>query len=311
MTAIDVSSLSKRFGDVRAVKDLSFAVEQGEVFGFLGPNGAGKSTTINVLLGYMSPSAGSATVLGHDIEADSRAIRRQTGVLPENVGLYDRLTAREHVASAVRIKDGEEEPAELLTRVGLSESAWDRPAGGFSTGMAQRLGLATALAGDPSLLVLDEPQSGLDPNGRTEIRNLVLAEAESGTTVFFSSHILSEVQAVSDRVGVMRDGQMVALDTVEAIRNRAGDATTVRIQPVDPPLAPETLEGIDGVERVTVEDGSVAVTCRAARAKGRVIAAAEEAVGVADVHVEEATLEDAFAELTDAQPEPEPEVSAS
>jgi|APHM01.1.fsa_nt_gi ABC-type multidrug transport system, ATPase component len=261
MSAIELSSLSKRFGDVTAVEDLSFSVKEGEVFGFLGPNGAGKSTTINVLLGYMTPTAGSAQVFGHDAQTDSRTIRRATGVLPENVGLYEQLTAREHVASAVRFKDADDNPDELLSRVGLSKEAWDRKAGGFSTGMAQRLGLATALAGDPDLLILDEPQSGLDPNGRREIRNLVVEESERGTTVFFSSHILSEVQAVSDRVGVMRSGQMVALDTVESIRTRATDGTTVQLQTIESGVDERVLADIDGVDGISVDGRTVRVTC--------------------------------------------------
>ncbi|MFB6243114.1 MAG: ABC transporter ATP-binding protein [Halobaculum sp.] len=298
MSAIELSSLSKQFGTVTAVEDLSFSVAEGEVFGFLGPNGAGKSTTINVLLGYMAPTSGSATVFDHDVQTASRAIRRQTGVLPENVGLYEQLTAREHVASAIQFKDASDSPAELLARVGLSEDAWDRQAGGFSTGMAQRLGLATALAGDPDLLILDEPQSGLDPNGRREIRNLVVEEAESGTTVFFSSHILSEVQAVSDRVGVMRDGQMAALDTVESIRTRASDGTTLRLQLLESGIDESTLADIEGVGGTEVDGRTVTTTCETPRAKSRVVATLEDAAGVADFETNEATLEDAFTALT-------------
>jgi ABC-2 type transport system ATP-binding protein len=299
MSAIEVSSLSKRFGGITAVEDLSFSIAEGEVFGFLGPNGAGKSTTINILLGYMTPTFGSAKVFGHDVESASQAIRRQTGVLPENVGLYEQLTAREHVVSAVRFKNASDDPAELLARVCLSKDAWDRRAGGFSTGMAQRLGLATALAGDPDLLILDEPQSGLDPNGRREIRNLVIEESEKGTTVFFSSHILSEVQAVSDRVGVMRDGQMAALDTVESIRTRASDGTTLRLQTVESGVDERTLADIDGVGTVGVAGRTVTATCETPRAKSRVVSTVEDAVGVADFEVNEATLEDAFTALTD------------
>lgn len=299
MTAIEVSALSKQFGNVTAVEDLSFSVAEGEVFGFLGPNGAGKSTTINVLLGYMTPTAGSATVFGRDVQTDSRAIRRQTGVLPENVGLYEQLTAREHVESAIQFKDASDDPTELLSRVGLSEEAWDRQASGFSTGMAQRLGLATALVGDPDLLILDEPQSGLDPNGRREIRNLVIEESENGTTVFFSSHILSEVQAVSDRVGVMRDGQMAALDTVESIRTQAGDKTTLRLQLLDSGIDEDALAGINGVGATEVDGRTVTATCETPRAKSRIVTTLEDAVGVADFETNEATLEDAFTALTD------------
>ncbi|UPW02246.1 ABC transporter ATP-binding protein [Halorussus gelatinilyticus] len=298
MSVLETRNLTKRFGDVTAVDGVSFAVEEGEVFGFLGPNGAGKSTTINVLLGYMSPTSGSASILGHDVETESRALRARTGVLPENVGVYDRLTGREHVASAIRIKDADDDPERLLARVGLDPDAWDRRAGGYSTGMAQRMALATALAGDPDLLVLDEPQSGLDPNGMQEIRDVVLEEAADGTTVFFSSHILPEVEAVSDRVGVMRAGEMAAVDDIDALRERWTDDTVVRATVADPPVRPEALADLDGVSDVAVEGDRVTLSCRTPRAKGRAVAALERTVGVADFEVEEGSLEDTFTALT-------------
>lgn len=210
MTGIRTDGLHKRFGSVEAVRSLDLIVESGEVFGFLWPNGAGKSTVINMLLSFIAPTDGRATVLGHDIENESVAIRRRTGVLPENVSPYERLTGREHVASAIRFKDVDEDPETLLARVGLAESAWGRKAGGYSTDMAQRLALATALAGEPALLILDEPQNGLDPNGIQRMRELIDEAVTYGSTVFFSSHILSEVEAVSDRIGIMHGVEFVA-----------------------------------------------------------------------------------------------------
>jgi ABC-2 type transport system ATP-binding protein len=258
--AIRTDGLRKSYGDVTAIDGVDLTVEAGEVFGFLGPNGAGKSTLISVLLGYVTPTAGTATVLGHDVTESPRAVRTETGVLPENVGVYDRLTAREHVESVARIQCADADPEELLSRVGLSRDAWDRPAGEFSTGMEQRLALATALVGEPDLLVLDEPQSGLDPNGMAEIREIVREEAASGTTVFFSSHIISAVAAVADRVGVMRAGELVAEDTVENLRERLGGETVVRAELVDPPKDRSILTSLDGVTDVAVnpesDDGS-------------------------------------------------------
>lgn len=298
MSVIETTNLTKRFGDVTAVDDLSFVVEKGKVFGFLGPNGAGKSTTINVLLGYMSPTSGTATVLGHDIETESHSLRARTGVLPENVSVYDRLTGREHVASAIRIKGADAAPGKLLSRVGLDSDVWDRPAGGYSTGMAQRLALATALAGDPELLILDEPQSGLDPNGMQEIRDIVLEEAANGTTIFFSSHILPEVEAVSDRVGVMRAGKMAALDTINSLREQWTDDTVVTVKLVEPSAEQNAVSRVDGIENVQIDGNRVTVTCQSPRAKGRAIAALEQAGGVADFEVDEGSLEDTFTALT-------------
>jgi len=214
MPAITVDNLTKSFGQTVALDDLSFRVEEGEVFGFLGPNGAGKSTTINIVLDFARPTAGEISVLGMDAQRYSRDIRQRTGVLPEGVELYDRLTARQHLEFAIDSKNADDDPEALLERVGLVD-AIDRKAGGYSKGMAQRLMLAMALVGEPDLLILDEPSTGLDPNGAREMRDIVREESERGATVFFSSHIMEQVEAVCDRVGILRDGKMVAVDSVE------------------------------------------------------------------------------------------------
>lgn len=297
--AIETSSLTKRFGDVTAVDDLSFTVDEGEVFGFLGPNGAGKSTTINMLLGYMSPTAGSATVLGCDIETESRTLRSRTGVLPEDTSVYERLTAREHVEAAIRFKGVDDDPEQLLKRVGLKREAWDRAAGGFSTGMEQRLGLATALAGNPELLVLDEPQAGLDPNGMQHVRKVVLEEAASGTAVFFSSHILPEVEAVSDRVGMMRDGSMPVLNDVEALQQETGTDPSLTVTVERPAVDTEAIAGIDGVSSVSVDGRRVEAVCADQSVRASVIAALESDIGVTDFETSERSLEDVFSEVTD------------
>ena len=298
MTAIETHGLTKRYGDVMAVNDLDFKVEGGEVFGFLGPNGAGKSTTINVLLGYMSPTDGSATILGHDVETESRELRRRTGVLPENVSVYDRLTGREHVISAIRMKDADDDPDALLSRVGLDESAWDRPAGDYSTGMAQRVAMATALAGNPDLLVLDEPQNGLDPNGMQKIRDIVQEEATDGTTIFFSSHILPEVEAVSDRVGMMRNGRMAAVDTVNGLRQQFGGGAVVTATMADRPTAYDELNGIDGIAAVERDGDRVIVTCRQPRATVETITTLERTGQIEDFTIEKQSLEDLFTAVT-------------
>jgi ABC-2 type transport system ATP-binding protein len=299
MAAIELDGVRKAFGDVQALRGVDLEVEDGEIFGFLGPNGAGKSTTINIILDFVRPDAGTARVLGRDVREESVAIRQETGVLPEGYALYDRLTAREHLEFAIESKDADQDPYPLLERVGL-EDAVDRKAGGFSTGMRQRLAMAMALVGDPELLILDEPSSGLDPNGARELRAIVEEEAASGTTVFFSSHILGQVEAVCDRVGIIREGELVAVDTIEGLRdNVAGGSTLVVHVDAVPDDAVSRLEALDGVSEVTVEGTTLRVSCRD-DAKMDVVGELEEAgATVSDFSTEEAPLEDLFAAYTE------------
>jgi ABC-2 type transport system ATP-binding protein len=302
MTAIRTRGLTKTFGGVTAVDDLDLRVESGEVFGFLGPNGAGKSTTIDLLLGFTSPTSGEATVLGRDVRSAGADARRDVGVLPEDYAVYDDLSAREHLRSMIRLKAVDDDPERLLETVGIDPADRDRPAGGFSKGMCQRLVLAVALAGDPDLLILDEPSSGLDPSGIAEIRDLVRAEAESGTTVFFSSHRLPQVEAVCDRVGIMDDGRLVAVDTVDGLRERTGGAERLRLSLRDPPTE-ETLArlgAVDGVVDVTAADEDVTVVCGEPGAKAEAVAAATRDAAVADFAVETTTLAELFERFTGA-----------
>jgi ABC-2 type transport system ATP-binding protein len=305
MAAIELDGVTKRFEDLTAVSDLSLTVEEGEVFGFLGPNGAGKSTTINILLDFVRPTSGTVTVLGHDAREESVAVRQRTGVLPEGFDVYDRLTGREHVEFAIDSKEVDVDPEAVLERVGLADAA-DRKAGGYSKGMRQRLALAMALVGDPDLLILDEPSSGLDPGGAKEMREIVLSEADRGTTVFFSSHILEQVEAVCDRVGIMREGQLVAEDTIEGLREAVGGEAQLVVT-VD--AASETdldaVRELDGVSAAHTDGGTVTVSCES-DAKTSVIGALEDAgVTVKDFSTEEASLEDLFLTYADDGETPE------
>jgi ABC-2 type transport system ATP-binding protein len=299
MPAIRTESLTKRFGeDVVAVEDLSLDVEAGEVFGFLGPNGAGKSTTINVLLDYLRPTEGSATVLGYDAQRETQQIHQRIGILPEGFDLYDRLSGRKHVEFAVESKGSDDDPAEILDRVGLGPEAADRRAGGYSSGMAQRLALAMALVGDPDLLILDEPSSGLDPNGARQMRELVRGEADRGTTVFFSSHILGQVEAVCDRVGIMNDGRLVAEDTIEGLRESVGSSSTLELT-VD--RVPENLDltAVPAVSDVAVDGDVIRVAVGDSGAKSQIINRVEAAgATVTDITTAQASLEDLFAAYT-------------
>jgi len=302
MSAITVDTLTKEFGDVRALDSLSMTVNEGEVFGFLGPNGAGKSTTINILLDFVRPNSGSATVLGFDTVDETRAIKQRTGVLPEGTEAYSRLTARQHLEFAIESKGVDDDPEALLERVGLSD-AIDTKAGGYSKGMEQRLMLAMALVGEPELLILDEPSTGLDPNGAREMRQIVREEADRGATVFFSSHIMEQVEAVCDRVGILRDGEMVAVDSVAGLRDSVNADTTLRVtvDRIDDD-ALESLRAIEDVTSVRLDDGradpTIVVQCNGS--KTAVLTALEDdGIEVTDFATEEASLDDVFATYTE------------
>jgi len=300
MPAISVDGLGKTFDSTVALEDLSFEVEEGEVFGFLGPNGAGKSTTINVLLDFVRPTAGQARVFGLDTHDASREIRRRTGVLPEGFETYRRLTGRKHLEFAIESKGADDDPDAILERVGLAEAA-DRKAGGYSKGMAQRLLLAMALVGDPDLLILDEPSTGLDPNGARDMREIVREENDRGATVFFSSHILGQVEAVCDRVGILREGEMVAVDTVSGLRDSVSGGTTlsVSVDRIDD-AAVDAVRSLADVGSVTVEDApepTLDVACDGS--KTAVLGELEDhGLVVRDFSTEEASLEEVFQSYT-------------
>ncbi|MFP8953921.1 ABC transporter ATP-binding protein [Natrialbaceae archaeon A-arb3/5] len=320
MPAIETTALTKRYGnDLLAVDDLDLTVEDGEIFGFLGPNGAGKSTTINMLLDFVRPSTGTATVLGLDAQNEADEIRERIGVLPEGASLYERLTGREHLEWVIDTKGADEDPDALLERVGLNPEDGARSAGGYSKGMAQRLGFAMALVGDPDLLLLDEPSSGLDPTGMQEMRDIIAAEADRGTTVFFSSHILGEVEAVCDRVGIMNEGQLVATGTLDALRADLDLDASISLEVETVPDALVTdLEHHEGVHSVTVDGSTITASCAATPVKYDVVAQVGATTTVRDIVSEDTSLEQLFNTYTndgddvDGTPEAErePEVSA-
>jgi ABC-2 type transport system ATP-binding protein len=298
MTAIETTGLNKRFGEeVHAVRDLDLTVESGEVFGFLGPNGAGKSTTINMLLGFLKPTSGSVEVLGHDVTTESLAVRKRIGLLPEGYEPYANLTGREHVESAIDAKHADDDPDELLERVGLDPDDARRPASEYSTGMQQRMSLAVALVGQPDLLIFDEPSSGLDPDGVALLREIIREETARGAAVFFSSHILEEVEKVCDRVGILTEGELVALDTIDNLRDQMEAGATVTAQ-LDSVPERTGVESVDGVRNVTVDDTTVTVEVTEPRAKMRTLRHLDDAATVEDIGIEEASLEALFEEYT-------------
>ena len=290
---ISTQALTKRYGDtIVAVDDLALRVRRGEVYGFLGPNGAGKTTTLRMLVGLVRPTAGQATVLG--APPGARAGLARVGAMIESPAFYPYLSGRDNLRVLARHGGvGEGRVARVLDQVGLGTRAGDRIAT-YSMGMKQRLGVAAALLKDPELLILDEPTNGLDPAGMAEMRDFIRSLADGGRTVLLSSHLMGEIEQVSDRVGVIRDGALVAEGTVGELRGRAG--LRVRAEPLA--AAARLIGALPEVEAVTRNDGmlEVVVDTQCAAAINRMLVQAD--IAVSAIYAQTASLEDVFLELT-------------
>lgn len=220
--SIEVKGLLKQYGEQKAVNQISFTVNKGEIVGFLGPNGAGKSTTMKMITGYLEPDAGAITVSGIDVQKDALAAKKKIGYLPESNALYYEMYVREYldfIADVHQIKNKKQRIEEVIRLTGLTPESKKR-IGQLSKGYKQRVGLAAALVHDPEVLILDEPTSGLDPNQIVEIRN-VIKEQGKNKLVLFSSHILQEVEAICDRVIIINKGKLVADDTLQNLQQRS------------------------------------------------------------------------------------------
>jgi ABC-2 type transport system ATP-binding protein len=257
---IQVNGLTKDYGARRAIDNLSFDAEQGEIVGFLGPNGAGKTTTMRILTGYMPPTDGTAIVAGYDVVEESLEVRKRVGYLPETVPLYNDMTALEYLkfmADLRKIPNSEERAFETLAKVNLEERA-NSYIGNFSKGMRQRIGLAQALIHRPEVLILDEPTIGLDPAQVVEMRS-VIREIGQDRTVLLSTHILTEAQQICDRVLIINKGQIVTEDTPENLQARLAGAqrVLVRVRGEADEL-PARISKVKGVRDVEAKpDGSV------------------------------------------------------
>jgi ABC-2 type transport system ATP-binding protein len=298
--AIQTEGLTKRLGDAAVVDKLDLAVPRGSVYGFLGPNGSGKTTTIRMLLGLIWPTAGSYRVLGEAMPGANAKVLPQVGSLIEGPAFYPWLTGRQNLkridaaGADGRRSTRAERIADSLTRVGLSAAANKRYRA-YSLGMKQRLGLAAALLRPRSLLILDEPTNGMDPQGTREIRNLVRELAGEGSTVFLSSHLLSEVEQVCTHVGIISVGKMVAQGSVEELRGR-GEAM-LRVETGDAPGAAKVLDRL-GLESITVTGEVVSAQLDGQRPEECNRELVLAGVGVRSLTTDRRSLEDAFVALT-------------
>ncbi len=275
---------------VRALESLDIAVREGEIFGFLGPNGAGKTTTIRLLLGYLHPTAGAGRMLGLDIVHDSVAIRRRVGYLPGGIALYDSLSGERLLDYLAEL--GERPPvrrAELCERLELSSRTLRRLVRDYSRGMRQKIGIVQALQHDPELAILDEPTEGLDPLMQRAFYAILDTLKAEGRTIFFSSHVLSEVERVCDRVAIIRHGRLIATEDIAGLLARRKRNVSIRLDG-----APPRLDGVPGVSGIEIIDGRV--TCRV-EGDLRPFLDAIAAAPIVDLTIEPAHLEEAFLEF--------------
>lgn len=308
---IEVKNLTKRYGNICAVSDLSFTIEKGQIYGFLGPNGAGKSTTMNIMTGCLAATAGEVKIGGYDIFEEPEKAKKLIGYLPEQPPLYMDRTPREYltfVAQAKKIakKDIPKQISRVLA-ITQTEDVADRLIKNLSKGYRQRVGIAQALLGDPEVIILDEPTVGLDPRQIIEIRELI-QELGRDHTVILSSHILSEVQAVCQTILIISKGKLIACDTPENLEKRFAGRIAVELTvETDNIKAKKILSGIPRITATTVlseEDGACHLALETAGLADQALCReiffsfAKENVAILEMKTTKATLEDIFIELT-------------
>lgn len=245
MEIIETKDLTKYYGKVRGIENLTFKVKKGEIFGFLGPNGAGKTTTIRTLLGLLNPTSGEAYVFGKNIKDSIVEIRSKVGYIPGDLALYNHLTGKQFLNyfSSLRNTD-----LPLLDELlDIFEVPLNRKLKSFSRGMKQKLGIIQAFMDDPELVIMDEPTSGLDPLIQNKFYDFVLSEKNKGRTMFFSSHILSEVDKICDRVAIIKEGKLVTLEDIETLKDKRGKYIRLKIK--------ENPAKFKGPKDMKIEDG--------------------------------------------------------
>jgi ABC-2 type transport system ATP-binding protein len=251
--AISIEDLEKSYGQVQAVRGISMRIERGEIFGFLGPNGAGKTTTIRCMLDVIRPSAGSIRILGLDAQRDAHALHQHIGYLPGDLRLPGRMTGRQVIDYFADLQG--REPVLLSRLVERFDVELKRPLKGYSKGMRQKIGVVLAFMCDPDVLILDEPTSGLDPLLQRVFNEFLLEEQARGKTIFMSSHIMSDVEKVCRRVAVIRRGELVTVEAVEALREKAGQQVTVEFGDAAA-VAEHDLERLPGVSELRRTNGT-------------------------------------------------------
>ena len=302
---IEVNGLHKQYGDLLAVNDVSFSADPGKIFGLLGPNGAGKSTTIGCISGLLEPTAGHVQVCGHDVVRDRRAARTHLGVVPQELALYEDLSATENLvywgsAYGMRGKDLKDRVREVLLETGLLDRAKE-PVNRFSGGMKRRLNLACGIVHRPKVLLLDEPTVGVDPQSRVRLLELIRREVEQGTCVLYTTHYMDEAEDFCDQLAIMDHGEIIAAGTLGELRGVLGETDVIRLSGrFDPELSRRAIEGLDGIEIVQADDTGLRLATVNASGKLGNLLQVLSAIGaeIRETTLTQPSLESLFIKLT-------------
>jgi ABC-2 type transport system ATP-binding protein len=302
--AIGIWDLRKVYGDLVALEGVTLTADAGEIFGLLGPNGAGKSTLIGCACGLLEPSAGRVSILGHDVATDGHAAKRQLGIVPQDLALYDDLSARDNLAfwgAAYGLSGGalRRRVDEVLGLIGLADRAKE-PVKRFSGGMKRRLNFGCGIVHEPKVLLLDEPTVGVDPQSRVKLLDLVRAQASAGACVLYTTHYMEEAQSLCDRLLIIDHGRMLASGTLADLRGRLGGKDFVRMTGVFAGPCAAALAEVPGVEVVSSDASTIALAAPgASRLLPAVFAAVAQAGGtIQDATISQPSLESLFIALT-------------
>ncbi|MFW5928728.1 MAG: ABC transporter ATP-binding protein, partial [Thermoplasmatota archaeon] len=296
---IKIDDLHKSYGENKALNGLNLDIEKGEIYGFLGPNGAGKTTAIKIILGLVKPDKGDITIHGEDALGNSMSVREKTGYLPEKLEMYEGLTVNENLEFLCELKGCPNEDIEKLLEEFEMENWRDKKLKSLSKGMLQRVGFLQTTIGNPDLYILDEPTSGLDPKVRRWVKDKILYLKKMGKTIFLSSHILSEIQELCDRVGFIKEGKLIAEGDVDTFFDDLEMYPRLELKINQPIEAFKNIEELDYVHRPRLVDEKLTLYCQEERKMDVIKLFLDKGFEISDFTVKKPDLEEVFVKLTE------------